>query len=66
MRLLALLALAGCKDYEALCSADDPSVDAATCWNKGWSAGYDDGEADAYDVAFEQGYAACLEDYDAF
>ncbi|MDP2315900.1 MAG: hypothetical protein Q8P41_23595 [Pseudomonadota bacterium] len=67
MRLLALsaLALLGCKDYEALCAADDPSVTAATCWREGWRDGYVEGETDAYDLAFDDGYAACLEDYDA-
>jgi hypothetical protein len=67
MRLftLAPLLLLGCTDYEALCAANDPSVDAATCWKKGWNSGYNSGASDAYDAEFDEGYAACEEDYDA-
>lgn len=66
LALFAAVALLGCKDYEALCAAKDPSVTPASCWNAGWRTGFAEGEDDTYDFAFEEGYAVCLEDAGAF
>lgn len=60
--LLLCAALAGCRDYEALCAADDPSVDAETCWRRGWARGEAEGDEDAYDTGYADGYATCEED----
>jgi hypothetical protein len=67
VRWASLLLLAtGCRDYAALCGANDPSVDAETCWNKGRVAGYNAGMEDVYASAYDSGYAACAaEDTDA-
>jgi len=49
--VLLLTFLLACKDYAALCAANDPSVDAGDCWSQGWRDGYNAAYHEAYVAA---------------